>query len=79
MMRIKFISAVRTVIAAGIAGNHFISEGLLAYLACVLAISVIEIQIFIICTTPRAIAFKGEILAVVNRLDIVSCDDIFRP
>jgi hypothetical protein len=76
MNRCEFAVAVRAVKAAGISWGHFVSKGLLTYLACVLASAVVEIEILVACTAVRAVAFKGEILSVFNRKDMIQCDQI---
>ena len=77
MNRCEFAVAVRAVKAAGISWGHFVSKGLLTYLACVLPPAVVEIEILVACTAVRAVAFKGEILSVFNRKDIFDGEKIF--
>jgi len=77
MNRCEFAVAVRAVKAAGISWGHFVSKGLLTYLACVLAPAVVEIEILVACTAVGAVAFKGEILSVFNRKDIFDGEKIF--
>jgi hypothetical protein len=68
--------AVRTVEAAGTSGRDLVSESLLTDFACVLTSAVVQIDVLISRTAMRTVSFKGKIVPVFNRKDMIQCDQI---
>ena len=67
-----------TVITAGIARHHFIGECFLTDLARILVITIIQVQIIVVCTAPRAVSLKRKDFPMLYGSDTVSSDDVFR-
>ncbi len=44
---------MRTVVSAGAARDDFVSEGLLADLACILSPAIVQIQVIVVGTAPQ--------------------------
>ncbi len=77
VMRIQLAVAVRTVVATGSARNNFISEGLLANLACILPSAVVPIQVPVVGTALGTVAFVGKVRSALDWLDVIEDKDVF--
>ena len=76
--RKQFVRTVGTVITAGIARHHFIGECFLTDLARILVITIIQVQIIVVCAAPRAVSLKRKDFPMLYGSDTVSSDDVFR-